>query len=171
MHRPRKSISVTSCKHQAAHLLKLFRSSDLVGAEIVAKRFRRLSEFSTFSVAHIRNLDIKTKHAQDVIAIEQGFASWSELQTQAGFIIADSHHLWFDQYAEAKLQVQFMGGFILPYKNQFFVCKSDYIKQLGMDPTDPDWKLIGNDWVRPNDLEAWKRLYKKWMKIQQSART
>ena len=48
-------------------------------------------------------------------------------------------------------------------KNQFFICNSDYIKQLGFDPDDPDWKLINYDFANPADQTAWRRLYKKWM--------
>jgi hypothetical protein len=32
------------------------------------------------------------------------------------------------------------------------------IRELGLDPADPDWERIGWDWVRPRDADAWERL-------------
>lgn len=32
------------------------------------------------------------------------------------------------------------------------------VRELGLDPDDPDWVTIGWDWVRPADDEAWRRL-------------
>jgi hypothetical protein len=49
----------------------------------------------------------------------------------------------------------------LPYKGQFFVTLSEGIRELGLDPDDPDWELIGWDWVQPKDDAAWKRLKEK----------
>jgi hypothetical protein len=46
----------------------------------------------------------------------------------------------------------------LPYEDQFFVTVPDAIRELGLDPADPDWERIGFDWVRPRDPEAWGRL-------------
>jgi len=31
--------------------------------------------------------------------------------------------------------------------------------------TNHNWKLIGYDWSNPDNKEAWKRLYKKWMEV------
>ena len=35
------------------------------------------------------------------------------------------------------------------------------MRELGLDPEDPDWERIGHDWVRPQDREAWTRLCAK----------
>ncbi len=53
------------------------------------------------------------------------------------------------------------GGYLLPYRNQFFVTVAAAIRELGLDPEDPDWERIGRDWVRPRDAEARKRLEEK----------
>ena len=65
---------------------------------------------------------------------------------------------WFAQYAEAKAYLKTNGGFLLPYGTQFFICQSDYIDSLGLDPNDSDWQKIDWDWAKPLDKTAWKRL-------------
>jgi len=50
------------------------------------------------------------------------------------------------------------GGFLFPYRRQYFICESEGIRALGLDPEDPDWERIGRDWVQPGDREAWARL-------------
>ena len=65
---------------------------------------------------------------------------------------------WFTSYAAARQSLESDGGFLLPYRDQFFVTTADAIRELGLDPTDPDWERIDWDWVRPRDEEAWERL-------------
>ena len=68
---------------------------------------------------------------------------------------------WFTSYEEARASLASEGGYLLPYKNQFFVTLSEGIRDLGLDPDDPDWSRIEWDWVQPKDHEAWKRLKEK----------
>lgn len=68
---------------------------------------------------------------------------------------------WFTNYAEASSSLASEGGYLLPYKGQFFVTLSEGIRELGLDPDDSDWARIGWDWVQPKDDEAWKRLKEK----------
>ena len=68
---------------------------------------------------------------------------------------------WFTSYEQALSSREIAGGFLLPYKDQFFVTQSGGIRELGLDPEDPDWAQIGWDWIRPKDLDAWKRLKEK----------
>ncbi len=159
MNKPRKSLSLTEAKIQASILLKSLRGSDAAKA---AKRFQRLPEFADISIEEILQKEIKRKHALLVIAIENGFKSWIDLKIQINFIVGGYLNSWFANYGEAKSHLESAGGFLLPYKNQFFICNSNYIKQIGFDPDDPDWKIIGFDWVEPADQAAWQRLYKKW---------
>ena len=35
------------------------------------------------------------------------------------------------------------------------------IRELGLDPDDPDWERIGWDWVEPHDPQARERLLEK----------
>jgi len=68
---------------------------------------------------------------------------------------------WFTSYTEASSSLASEGGFLLPYKGQFFVTLREGIRELGLDPDDPDWERIGWDWVQPKDSEAWQRLKEK----------
>lgn len=162
MNKSRKSFTIEEYKIQASLLLKSLRGND-AGAEKVAERFKQLPEFADFSIADILKANIKRKHALLLVAIENGFTSWLDLKIQINFIVGGYLNAWFTKYSEAKLHLQSVGGFLLPYKNQFFICNANYIKQIGFEPDDPDWKLIGYDWVIPNDKKAWQRLYKKWL--------
>ncbi|MCA1631003.1 MAG: hypothetical protein LC785_01125 [Acidobacteria bacterium] len=68
---------------------------------------------------------------------------------------------WFTTYDEARASRESEGGYLLPYKNQFFVTEGEGVRELGLDPDDADWALIGWDWVRPKDAAAWERLKEK----------
>jgi hypothetical protein len=65
---------------------------------------------------------------------------------------------WFTAYEDARSSREAEGGYLLPYKNHYFVTTSEAIRELGLDPADPDWARIGWDWVCPGDTEAWQRL-------------
>ena len=71
---------------------------------------------------------------------------------------------WFRSYEEARASLEREGGFLFPYKNQFFVTDTEAIRELGLDPNDPDWDLIGRDWAHPLDQDAWTRLNEKRLK-------
>jgi hypothetical protein len=68
---------------------------------------------------------------------------------------------WFTTYEDARASLQSEGGYLFPYRNQYFVTLREGIRELGLDPDDPDWARIGWDWVRPDDAEAWERLKDK----------
>lgn len=65
---------------------------------------------------------------------------------------------WFATYGEARASQAAEGGYLFPYRHQFFVAEAEAVKELGLDPDDPDWERIGRDWARPRDREAWERL-------------
>ena len=65
---------------------------------------------------------------------------------------------WFTTYGEARAARDAEGGFLFPYKHHFFVTTPAAIRELGLDPADPDWERIGWDWVHPLDRHAWERL-------------
>jgi len=68
---------------------------------------------------------------------------------------------WFSNYDDARKALREHGGFLLPYRHHFYVCKAEVIKALGLDPDDPDWEAIGFDCARPKDQEAFARLKAK----------
>ncbi len=65
---------------------------------------------------------------------------------------------WFANYEEAVLHLQTAGGFLFPFKNQFVVVEADLLKNVGLDPNDPDWAVIGWNWVDPSSATAFARL-------------
>jgi hypothetical protein len=68
---------------------------------------------------------------------------------------------WFKTYGGARASLLKEGGYLFPYKDQYFVTLREGVRELGLDPDDPDWERIGWDWVRPKDAEAWGRLKEK----------
>ena len=65
---------------------------------------------------------------------------------------------WFAIYEEARSARQSAGGYLFPYPHHFFIARAEAVRELGLDPSDPDWERIGWDWVQPLDLQAWRRL-------------
>ena len=68
---------------------------------------------------------------------------------------------WFSSYMEARKALESEGGFLLPYKQHFFVCESEAIRAMGLEPDDPDWERVGWDCARPSDMQAYQRLLEK----------
>lgn len=65
---------------------------------------------------------------------------------------------WFGTYEDARAALEADGGYLFPYRHHFFVAEAGAVRELGLDPADPDWERIGWDWVRPLDRDAWERL-------------
>ena len=174
-------------KIQASILLKLLRSGDSRKALQAAARFQMLPHFVSFAPEQIANRkdEIQRKHALRVIAQENGRSSWQELkqnfereakreairsrgtytplypQRCEGFL-----NEWCPTHEVARQHLEQVGGYLLPYKTQFFICTLEYIKTLGLHPDDPDWKRIECDWVKPADRAAWERLNSKLKTIE-----
>lgn len=165
MNKSHRSLTVEEAKIKASILLKSFSSN---ATEKTAKRFKRLPEFAGLSTNEILQTKIKRKQALELIAFENNFKSWADLKCQIPFIHGGFLNHWFANYAAAKAYQETNGGFLLPYKRQFFICDSNYIQNLGLNPKDRDWKLIAYDWVEPANKSAWQRLYKMWMKLQEN---
>lgn len=64
---------------------------------------------------------------------------------------------WFTTYDEARASLVAEGGYLLPYRRQFFVTSREGVRELRLDPDDEDWVRIGFDWVRPLAIDAWQR--------------
>jgi len=166
-------ISIEEYKIQASMLLKALRSNDSDAVEKALTRFQSLSELQKSSAEEIIS-KAKLKHALAVIADEQGFDSWADLKSFCTKQVTESFvdgyeggflNQWFIAYSEARDYQKTKGGFLLPYKKQFFVCEAEYIDWLGLDSDDPDWKAIDYDWVKPSSQKAYARLSKKWKSI------
>lgn len=68
---------------------------------------------------------------------------------------------WFPRYEDARGVLDREGGYLFPYKHHFFVCTSDALRVMGLDPDDPDWERIKWDYARPFNKEAYDRLFQK----------
>jgi hypothetical protein len=172
MNSPSSNINIfEESKIQATILLKDLRSEDPIKIQLSIKRLRILSKFQNNSVTDIIN-QAKRKDALLIIALEKGFDSWLQLKNYFYRILSspfeDNYvggflNLWFTRYVDAKSQQKKQGGYLLPYKKQYFLANEEYIKALGLDPFDPDWKLIDWDWVKAKDKNALNRLFQKWL--------
>ncbi|MFY9341944.1 MAG: hypothetical protein WAT39_05620 [Planctomycetota bacterium] len=138
-------------------------------AHAAAARFAQLPAFRDADPAELTNRRRGLRHAaQDVVAFEHGFVSWGELLRGSLplFACVTVHcsamtafvNRWFADYAEAARSLHCEGGYLLPHRTQFFVTVAGAVRELGLDPEDPDWRRIGFDWVRPRDPEAHLRL-------------
>jgi hypothetical protein len=115
---------------------------------------------------------VRRRHCLTLIARELGFAGWPHAvavlsggdSTDFGTLLypkgADVHwNIWCASYEEARAIREQNGGYLLAYKRHFFITDRYFIEKLGLDPDDPDWQLIGRDWVRPARANARERLY------------
>jgi len=162
MNKSRKSFNLDEAKTQASILLKSLHSDDVENIQRAAKRFQCLPEFASLTLAEICQTNIKHKHALNVVAIEHGFTSWMNLKIQLRLIIGGHLNHWFPAYESAKAYQQANGGFLFPYKNQYFVCDAAYVDEIGLNSKHPNWKRIDFDWANPIDKSAWLSLYRKW---------
>jgi hypothetical protein len=168
--------TVRDCKIRASLLLKDLRADDRARAAAAAERLRALPYFAPDEPAALlaRRDGIQLKHALAVVAAELGYASWTDckrrletpaaerVDTERFFATARGFlNRWFARYDEARASLEFGGGYLFPYRRQFFVCESGFVEALGVDPADPDWERVGRDWVRPRDADAHGRLERK----------
>lgn len=171
---------VQAYRDDAKRLLKQLRSGG-DHAVPAARRFRQLQTLSQYSADQLTSgqVDVRLKHALTVVATEADFASWAQLKSLCERDVVPATtppmhvprmdsmlNAWFANHEEAREARSRHGGFLLPYRQQFFVCAAEGIRLLGLDPEDPDWTRIGFDFARPEDNEAWARLAeRRWDRI------
>ena len=174
------SSRVQAYRDDAKRLLKQLRAGG-DHALPAARRFRQLQTLSRYSTDELTSgsVDVRLKHALTVVAAEADFASWAQLKSLCERDVVPATtppmhvsrmdsmlNAWFADHAEAREARQRHGGFLLPYKRQFFVCEAEGIRLLGLDPDDPDWARIGFDFAQPEDTDAWARLaQRRWERI------
>ncbi len=158
--------SLEECKIKASILLKNLNSTQLEVSVVASERFRNISFFQTMLLDDLIK-SARLKHALDVIALENGFSSWVNLKfyfmkTKTSILPAGGGflHKWFSSYKEARANFTAINEFLFPYKKDFFIANAGYIDYIGLDITNPDWQLIGNNWVEPSNKLAWERLNK-----------
>src|SRR6185436_1730841 len=142
------------------HARRLHRQISRHEPQAVA-RTRRLDEFRDCDPASL-GASIRRRHCLAVIARELGFQGWPHAvavlrgtdSIDFGTLLypkgAEVHwNIWSASYAEARVIREQHGGYLLAYKRQFFIVDRHFIKTIGLEPDDPDWDLIGRDWVKP----------------------
>ena len=161
---------VADCRQQARRLQLDLGAADGMVAHAAAARCAQLPDFAARPLDDLRSgrVRVTRAHCQHVIALEHGFAGWGALLAASLPLAACvTMHVprmsawlnqWFANYDEARAALDEGGGYLLPFRNQFFVTTADAVRELGLDPEDPDWARIGHDFVRPRDPEAHLRL-------------
>lgn len=183
-------LNTARLRRQAKSQLKVLRTGLNPSALDVATRLTELRSFSALQPTDIvsQAQRVQLKHLLALAAEDHGFASWAELVQQdsltagaaapterADFMYVSGMQTlinrWFSDYHESVLSLRELGGYLLPYRNQFFVTERAGIELLGLSPDDPDWRSIAWNWVRPADANAWQRLVEKRLAYIQDADT
>jgi hypothetical protein len=159
------------CRRQAHRLRRCLRDPDPELRAAAAARLLALPEFAGASAAELLadSARVRLRHALAVVALDHGFGSWSALQAacEAAWLaptamyapaMAAYLNVWFADYEEARAHRLAEGGYLLPYRDHFLVVEPEAIRELGLDPDDPDWARIGYDFARPRDAAAHARL-------------
>ena len=159
-------------KESASILLKQAQN----GEREVIKRFRTLRSFAALSESDKAAAgSLQLKDALAVIAAENGYESWTELKSALDHAAESSPlaeikdqfypkgyttywNIWFAKYSQAKKVLNEGKGYLLPFRNQFFIVEEHFVDSIGIPHTLQEWEEIGNDWVHPKNVKAWLRL-------------
>jgi hypothetical protein len=146
-------------------------------------RIRQLPELRDHDLASLP-ASVKRRHCLAIVARELGFQGWPHAvgilsgteSTDFGTLLypegaAVHWNIWSASYAEARAIREQHGGYLLAYRRHFFIADRYFIETLGLQPDDPDWELIGRDWVKPRQLDARERLYGKLIRRRATAAT
>lgn len=157
-------------KAQAAILLKKFNSDDALIAQKATERFLKLPFLKHSNIEAVQKDKefFRLKHSYQVLAIEHGHNNWKTLREQ---IIKEEcmYHpsigvylnIWFGNYNEAWAYHKKNGGYLLYYRQYYYVCDKEAIRSMGLDTFDKEWKAIGYNAVKPESQEAYSIIYKR----------
>lgn len=161
---------LTRHKNQANLLLKHFRSEDKDVSVKAAERLLQLpflKHSNATTILEDRDF-FRLKHAYGVIAIENGSDNWSAfreqiIQEDCMYTSACGAYLnvWLNNYEEAKVHQQTHGGYLLSYRQHFYIGTDEVVATLRLDHLKEEWAAIGYDWVQPQDNDAHKTIYKQ----------
>ena len=115
---------------------------------------------------HVRRRDCLA-----MLARELGFRGWSHLLAvmrdrevrDFGKILYPGNccahiNIWSASHEEARRIRADSAGFLLGYGRQYLIVDRDYIRTLGLDPDDPDWRSLEWDLTGSTDIAARSRL-------------
>jgi hypothetical protein len=108
------------------------------------------------------------------VAREVGFLHWEHARRVLGGLASAQDDMgtfwhaprtgillneWFARREEAEEALARQAvAFLLPYRRQFLVVQSHFIRELGLDPDDAAWGAVGNNVVRGYGTAAWEAL-------------
>lgn len=150
--------TLTECRIQAQKLLKAARAGD-------ESALRRLSVLPASPRWQL-------KHALTVVALEAGFPSWLALKSRFEAPAIDTERFfegrgsaylnrWFRDLETAEESLRAEGGWLFPYRHQYFICEAGFLDARGIPSDDPDWARIGHNWAKPADPAAHARLARR----------
>lgn len=154
-------------KRKAEELVNNLSSSDIETANQAKEQLNTL-------LVHSKNNKLgkqSTKEVLDLFAKTYSLNSFKEVKKiiKNPITLSDANQakiLWFNKYSEAVIFFENHGGYLFPLDKRYILCKEDFIKALGLDVGDEDWKKIQCNWVYPKDPEAHFRLFEKLLKQQ-----
>lgn len=155
-------------KTRAAILLKKFNSQDSTEYEKAAQRFLQLPFLQHSTATAILNdrTFFRLKHAQQVLALENGHNSWDKFRHQV--ILEDclfhKHssaflNVWFNNYADAKEYQMLHNGYLLQFRKDYAVCRQEYIDAIGLSAFNKEWAAMEYDWVNPTCKKSWQIVF------------
>jgi hypothetical protein len=118
--------------------------------------------------------EAKLRHFLNDAARQVGFAHWEHAravlggEARPGDDFGTFWHVprsgillnqWFARYDEARaIHAQDAGGYLLPYKRQFFIVEAPFVEELGVDADDLAWTEVGRDLIAGYGSAAWMKL-------------
>ena len=155
---PILSGTLTECRIQAQKLLKAARAGD-------ESALRRLSALPVPPRWQL-------KHALTVVALEADSPSWLALKARFDAPAIDTERFfegrgsaylnrWFRDLETAEESLRAEGGWLFPYRHQYFICEAGFLDARGIPSDDPDWARIGHNWAKPADPAAHARLARR----------
>lgn len=122
----------------------------------------RLVKFKAAAKLHAKQNNIKIKDALEILAKEEGYSSWKKCKDEMDTLWYKGAYLnhWFVRHEEAKEHQNSFGGYILPYKGQYFVVERDYIVNLGLDPDHKVWERVAYDATTSNATNKLAKVFK-----------
>lgn len=124
-------------------------------------RLRQLPELRNIPDEELA-ASVQRRHALAAVARELGFDGWSKLN-KALSGKGEAHdfgdvfcppksssywNIWCASYELARTIREQRNGWLLVFRQQFFVVDEHYLRHLGLDPADDDWNYLGRDWTR-----------------------
>lgn len=163
-----KTGRLNELKIKACLLLKDLKSNNPEKSQKAATQFIKLPFLANLTAQELISQKelIQLKHALWLMALQHSCNSWTDLRYK--IIYEDCLYYenwsamlnhWFKDLAEARAFGAAQGGYLLSYRQYYFVCDADFITQLNLQNLQNDWETIGFDWTLAQHTPSWQRLF------------